>query len=58
MLIMQSMNVSEAINIFGSVKNLAKELGITVQAIYLWRGKVPLLRVYQIKEILAHRRAA
>ena len=30
------MKKSEAINIFGSVRELANALGITPQAIYLW----------------------
>lgn len=46
------MTVEKAIEIFGSRKAIADALGIKVQAVYQWKGVVPRLRVYQIKEIL------
>jgi len=42
---------SAAIEIFGSVRALADELGITVQAIYQWGHEVPVSREYQIQVI-------
>ena len=45
------MKTSEAIALFGSVRNLAAALGLTVQAIYAWGEQVPPLRTYQIKEL-------
>jgi DNA-binding transcriptional regulator YdaS (Cro superfamily) len=46
------MNKKEAIKHFGSQKKLAKELGITSEAISQW-GEIPPLRVFQIKELIA-----
>lgn len=36
---------------FGGVDSLAKALGITRQAIYMWAGTVPEGRAYQIETI-------
>jgi hypothetical protein len=49
------MTTDEAIKAFGSRKALADALGIWPQAVYGWGDKVPELRVYQIKDILAQR---
>jgi hypothetical protein len=44
------MNTDEAIALAGSRRELAKLLGITTQATYLWKGTVPELRVYQLRD--------
>lgn len=49
------MTTDQAIEHFKSVRQLAAALGISVQAVYGWRGTVPPLREYQIREILARR---
>jgi hypothetical protein len=49
------MKTVKAIKLFGSVKELAEALDITVHAIYQWGDDVPELRVYQIRDILAAR---
>lgn len=41
----------KAIDHFGGVAGLAEALGVERQAIYMWRGKVPKLRAYQIESI-------
>ncbi len=45
------MDKETAINNAGSVQKLAELLGIKHQAIYAWGKKVPLLRLYQLKEL-------
>lgn len=40
-----------AIEHFGGVAGLADALGVERQAIYMWRGKVPKLRAYQIESL-------
>ena len=52
------MNTNEAITAFGSIKDLAAALGLSVQAIYQWGDTVPQLRAYQIRELLAARDGA
>jgi hypothetical protein len=47
----RGMKTEEAIILFGSVRNLAKALDLSVQAIYAWGERVPPLRVYQIREL-------
>ncbi len=50
------MKTNDALSHFNeSVRELAKALDITVQAVYSWGETVPPLRVYQIREILAAR---
>ena len=49
------MKTNEAITAFGSIKDLAAALGLSVQAIYQWGDTVPQLRAYQIRELLAAR---
>ena len=49
------MNTVDAIRLFGTVRELAKALEITEQAIYQWGEKVPALRAYQIREKLQKR---
>jgi len=49
------MKTNEAINAFGSIKDLAAALGLSVQAIYQWGETVPQLRAYQIRDLLAAR---
>lgn len=47
------MTTKEAIAMFGgSRRKLAEALGISVQAVAQWGGEVPVLREYQIKEIV------
>lgn len=36
---------------FGGVEGLAVELGITDKAIYLWRGRIPRGRTFEIESI-------
>ena len=47
------MNTSEAVALAGSVRKLAKVLGISTQAIYNWGSQVPELRVYQLRDRMA-----
>ena len=50
------MTKQEAIDLFdGSVRRLAEALGLSVQAVHQWEDTVPLLREYQIKEIIETR---
>ena len=42
-----------AVQRFGSVDGLAGALEITKQAIYMWRGRIPRLRAFEI-EALTH----
>jgi len=51
------MKTTEAIQHFGTIKNLAKALDITVHAIYQWPEDVPPLREYQINEKLFKKEA-
>lgn len=44
------MTLDDAIKQFGSVKEIANTLGISVQAVYKWADEVPPLRVYQLRE--------
>jgi DNA-binding transcriptional regulator YdaS (Cro superfamily) len=46
------MKTQKAVALFGSANRLAKVLGITRQAINQWGEDVPLLRQYQIDEIM------
>lgn len=46
------MRKKEAIELFGSVEELAKALNITRAAIYQWNDVVPRLRRFQIQELL------
>ena len=46
------MKTQKAVALFGSANRLAKMLGITRQAISQWGEDVPLLRQYQIDEIM------
>jgi DNA-binding transcriptional regulator YdaS (Cro superfamily) len=50
------MTKEEAVRRFGSVRALAKALGISTQAVAQWGEDVPPLRVYQIREILSARK--
>ena len=43
------MKTQDAINYFGSVAELAKAIGVTVQAVYAWGDTVHPLRQYQIQ---------
>jgi len=45
------MKTKDAIKKAGSIRNLAKALDISVQAIYRWGDDVPALRAYQIKDL-------
>lgn len=51
------MNTKDVIAEFGSIKEVAGALGLTVQAVYAWGDTVPQLRAYQIRDILAERSA-
>lgn len=47
------MTTKEALAMFGgSRRKLAEALGITTQAVAQWGDTVPLLREYQIREIV------
>lgn len=43
------MDLDKVIEHFGNVANLSNQLGISTQAIYDWKGKVPDLRQWQIE---------
>lgn len=43
------MDLDKVIDHFGNVANLSNQLGISTQAIYDWKGKVPDLRQWQIE---------
>lgn len=43
--------LQKAIEHFGGVGGLANALGIERQAVYMWKGKVPELRAYQIESL-------
>lgn len=45
------MNKADAVNHYGSATQLAKALGITLQAIGQWGSEVPLLRQYQLERL-------
>lgn len=52
------MTYQEALNLFkDNKKDLRNSLGVTRQVMYHWKksNKIPLLRQYQIKEILNER---
>jgi DNA-binding transcriptional regulator YdaS (Cro superfamily) len=49
------MEKKQAIEAFGSAKALADALGITEGAVSNWGDKIPELRQYQIRVILAER---
>lgn len=56
MLRIEAMRTKDAIEEFGNnVRELAQALGITREAIYQWGEKVPPLRAYEIRDILAAR---
>lgn len=54
-LIFLNMKTNEAIELLGSVKEIADALGISVQAVYQWGDSVPRLRAYEIREVVAKR---
>jgi DNA-binding XRE family transcriptional regulator len=47
-----TMTTAHAISLFGSRAKLARALGISRQATYLWGRDIPPLRAYQIRELL------
>lgn len=49
------MTKQEAIAALGSAKSLADALGITESAVSQWGDNVPILRQYQLKEMLNSR---
>lgn len=52
---MQDNTVTEIIARFGhSQTKLAETLGVSRQAVHVWfkNGKIPLLRIYQLKEMM------
>ena len=49
------MTKNEAIKQFDGVRNLAEALGITREAVYQWPDRIPRLREYEIRDILAQR---
>ncbi len=54
---MKPIKITEAVRLFGNKANLSRALGITQQAVGQWEGdRVPLLRGYQINDILAKRK--
>ena len=50
---LKEITYQDALAYFGSVRKMAYRLGITQQAIYLWGGKIPKLRQYQIRDLIA-----
>lgn len=56
---LRAMNTKEVLEKLDcTVKDLAAALGITREAVYQWGQKVPPLRAYQIKELIALRKEA
>lgn len=51
------MTKKEAVEHFGTARELADALGISEQAVSKWGENVPELRVYQIREILTQQGA-
>ena len=49
------MTTDEAVQHFGSIEAMADALGITRAAVYLWKGKVPRLREFEINQIVSER---
>ena len=49
------MKKNDAIQLFGSVKELADAIGVWPQAIYKWPDDVPHLRALQIENIAKQR---
>ena len=50
------MELDEAVAAVGGVRPLAEALGVSTQSAYKWGPTgLPLLRVYQVREILAKR---
>jgi DNA invertase Pin-like site-specific DNA recombinase len=47
------MTLDDAIKQFGSVREIAQLLSISVQAVYKWGEEVPPLRVYQLRDAIA-----
>ena len=45
------MDKKDAIKLAGSAAELARVLGISPQAVSRWRGKVPPLQVYRLREL-------
>ncbi len=51
---MVEMTKEEALRLFdGSARKLADALGITEQAVHQWGDVIPMLRAYQIRNIIA-----
>lgn len=48
---MGGMNKKDAIKLAGSAAELARVLGISRQAVSRWRGKLPPLQVYRLREL-------
>lgn len=46
------MKTKDAIETFGSIKQVANTLGLSVQAVYAWGEDVPPLRAYQLLEYI------
>lgn len=47
-----AMTLNEALVYFGSVRQIAEALGVSVQAVYAWGDTVPDLRAYQLREMI------
>jgi len=45
------MDKQQVIDHFGGVREVAEALDVSVQAIYKWPPRVPLLRAYQIERL-------
>lgn len=45
------MDTDKAIQLAGSIRELAAVLGLTTQAIYAWGPTVPKLRMYELREL-------
>ena len=46
------MKTRDVLRVFGSYAEIARALGISRQAVQSWGDDVPLLRSYQLKEIM------
>lgn len=46
------MKKQDVIELFGSPRDVAAALGISVQAVHRWGDTIPPLRAYQVREII------
>jgi hypothetical protein len=47
-----------ALEYFGTIPKLAAALGINRQAVYMWKGRIPKARAYELESITRGRLSA